>query len=320
MEQTTNKILVTKDNSGPDPYGYEKVYSRAVQLDPSLSALVEQIRAIKPPRPGEVRTLLPKVKAGDDAARTRVIEMYTRNVLRIALSYAEQYGFPISDAFQDGLVELIQSVDDFDPSDIDKLQGFHSFDIRRRFLNRCINDLCSNRFSTYVLRQALDTVRAVCKREGRTILTEESRHDELLSALCQELQISGETVEDILSHAFFENSLDKLSEKCYTMEGETGITPYSISPDSVFKQVSSSCLRDSLDRSIQSIKKFPPRYKELLYLKFGLNDGTPKTLEEIASARHRTSSSVGLMFSKAIKRLRYSSKTAHLRDFLADTS
>ena len=317
MEQFIDKNLASRDN-GFDRYGYEKVYSRAVQMDPSLSGLVKHIRATRPPRPGEVQALMLKAKAGDDAARTRIIEMYTRNVLRIALSYAERFGFPISDAFQDGLVELIQSVDDFDPANIDKLQGFHSFAIHQRFLRRCINDLCSNRFSASIQCRALNTVRAVCEREARTGLTEEEHHAELCSALCQELQITSEKAEDILSHHLFEDSLDELSEKCYIIEEESGTTPYSISPDSVFKQVSNSCLRDSLDRSIQSIKKFPPRYKELVYLKFGLNDGTPKTLEEIASARHRTRSSVGLTLNKAINRLRLSSKTAHLRDFLAD--
>lgn len=317
MEQLTDKNLASRDN-GFDRYGYEKVYSRAVQMDPSLSGLVKHIRATSPPRPGEVQTLMLKAKAGDDASRTRIIEMYTRNVLRIALSYAERFGFPISDAFQDGLVELIQSIDDFDPANIDKLQDFHSFAIHKRFLRRCINDLCSNRFSASVQCRALNTVRAVCEREAHTGLTEEERHAELCSALCQELQIASEKAEDILSHYLFEDSLDELSEKCYKMEEETGTAPYFVSPEVMFKPVSDSCLRASLDRSINSVKKLSSRYKELIYLRFGLNDDTPKTFREIASARHCSGSNIGMIVNNAIKRLRHSSKMAHLRDFLAE--
>lgn len=86
----------------------------------------------------------------------------------------------------------------------------------------------------------------------------------------------------------------------------------------MFKPVSDSCLRASLDRSINSVKKLSSRYKELIYLRFGLNDDTPKTFREIASARHCSGSNIGMIVNNAIKRLRHSSKMAHLRDFLAE--
>lgn len=317
MEQTSSKAPVIRGSEAVR-YGYEKVYSSVLQLDPSLSFLIDYVRETRPPKRGEFQHLLPKARAGDTAARSRIIEMYTRDILCLSLSHSEQYGFPISDVFQSGFVLLIETIDRFDPARLDEFHGFSSFFISRKLLYTCIQGLCSSRFPAKTFLNALNTVQDICTREGFVSLSADERRADFVSGLCRKLEISEELAEDLLHTLLQEDSLDEMFEESRKVEEDTGATPYPVSPEVVFKPVSDRCLRDSLDRSIQSVKKFPPRYKELLYIKFGLNDGTPRTLEEIAAARHRTRSSIGQLYTKAINRLRLSSKTAHLRDFLVD--
>lgn len=317
MEQTSSKAPVIRGSEAVR-YGYEKVYSSVLQLDPSLSFLIDYVRETRPPKRGEFQHLLPKARAGDTAARSRIIEMYTRDILCLSLSHSEQYGFPISDVFQSGFVLLIEAIDRFDPARLNEFHGFSSFLISRKLLYTCIQDLCSSRFPAKTLLTTLNAVQDICTREGFISLSADEFRTDLVAGLCRKLKISEELAEDLLHTLLQEDSLDEMFEESRKVEEDTGATPYPVSPEVVFKPVSDRCLRDSLDRSIQSVKKFPPRYKELLYIKFGLNDGTPRTLEEIAAARHRTRSSIGQLYTKAINRLRLSSKTAHLRDFLVD--
>lgn len=317
MEQTSSKAPVIRGSEAVR-YGYERVYSSVLQLDPSLSFLIDYVRETRPPKRGEFQHLLPKARAGDTAARSRIIEMYTRDILRLSLSHSEQYGFPISDVFQSGFVLLIEAIDRFDPARLNEFHGFSSFLISRKLLYTCIQDLCSSRFPAKTLLTTLNAVQDICTREGFISLSADEFRTDLVAGLCRKLKISEELAEDLLHTLLQEDSLDEMFEESRRVEEDTGATPYPVSPEVVFKPVSDRCLRDSLDRSIQSVKKFPPRYKELLYIKFGLNDGTPRTLEEIAAARHRTRSSIGQLYTKAINRLRLSSKTAHLRDFLVD--
>lgn len=317
MEQTSSKAPVIRGSEAVR-YGYEKVYSSILQLDPSLSFLIDYVRETRPPKRGEFQHLLPKARAGDTAARSRIIEMYTRDILCLSLSHSEQYGFPISDVFQSGFVLLIEAIDRFDPARLNEFHGFSSFLISRKLLYTCIQDLCSSRFPAKTLLTTLNAVQDICTREGFISLSADEFRTDLVAGLCRKLKISEERAEVLLHALLQEDSLDEMFEESRKVEEDTGATPYPVSPEVVFKPVSDRCLRDSLDRSIQSVKKFPPRYKELLYIKFGLNDGTPRTLEEIAAARHRTRSSIGQLYTKAINRLRISSKTAHLRDFLVD--
>lgn len=66
MEQTSSKAPVIRGSEAVR-YGYEKVYSSVLQLDPSLSFLIDYVRETRPPKRGEFQHLLPKARAGDTA-------------------------------------------------------------------------------------------------------------------------------------------------------------------------------------------------------------------------------------------------------------
>lgn len=319
MEQISNKAPAIRGSEAVR-YGYEKVYSSVLQLDPSLSFLIDYVRETCPPKRGEFQHLLPKARAGDTAARSRIIEMYTRDILCLSLSHSEQYGFPISDVFQSGFVLLIEAIDRFDPARLNEFHGFSSFLISRKLLYTCIQDLCSSRFPAKTLLTTLNAVQDICTREGFISLSADEFRTDLVAGLCRKLKISEERAEVLLHALLQEDSLDEMFEECRRVEEGTGATPYPVSPEVVFKPVSDRCLRDSLDRSISSVKKLSPRYKEILYCRFGLNAEEPKSTEELAAEAHCSRSRMGQIVVAALLKLRVSSKTKHLHDFLVDAS
>lgn len=69
----------------PKPSTYDQVYKEIVALDPSLKQLIMDIRSIEPPRRGEITRLQAQIADGNQYARTRMIEMYMRVALKVAL-------------------------------------------------------------------------------------------------------------------------------------------------------------------------------------------------------------------------------------------
>lgn len=82
------------DNSDYDDYAqidYEETFQRVIEVEPNLEPLIEEIRNTKPPQRGEVGQLKYQVKEGNEHARQRMIEMYMRIAVRIALQRSMDY-------------------------------------------------------------------------------------------------------------------------------------------------------------------------------------------------------------------------------------
>lgn len=77
---------------------YEAIYSRIIELNPSLKPFVDYVRSVIPPQRKEIRKLKYQFAEGNMFARTRMIEMHLRLALRISLQRAETYDMDIEDA------------------------------------------------------------------------------------------------------------------------------------------------------------------------------------------------------------------------------
>lgn len=87
---------------------YEEIYRRCIELCPDMKPLIEKIRLIPPPQYREREILFQKVKFGDRNAKNRLIEMYLRNALRIALEAAEVSSLPLNDIFSETMIGLME--------------------------------------------------------------------------------------------------------------------------------------------------------------------------------------------------------------------
>ena len=73
---------------------YEQIYQRCIEICPDMKPLIGKIRLIPPPKYRERDILLQKIKSGDRTAKNRLVEMYLRNALRIALEAADISSLP----------------------------------------------------------------------------------------------------------------------------------------------------------------------------------------------------------------------------------
>lgn len=89
---------------------YEQVYKRCIELFPDMRPIIDKIRKIQPPQTRECKILLEKLFAGDKAAAKRLVEMYLRNALRIALEVAEEFSMPLDEIFSETVVGLTEAL------------------------------------------------------------------------------------------------------------------------------------------------------------------------------------------------------------------
>ena len=94
---------------------YEAVFNRVIELDSDLKDFINAVRAVVPPQAREMDKLKYQVQEGNLYARERVIQMYLRFAVRIALQRAEIYDCEISDTLQEALIGLVTVVDKYDP-------------------------------------------------------------------------------------------------------------------------------------------------------------------------------------------------------------
>ena len=117
-EAPTKRTVLDLDDDDFDDYAqgdYEEVYSRIVEMDESLKEFVDDVRNIVPPQWRELSVLKYQVQEGNQHARNRMIEMYLRLALKIALQRAESYDMEIQDAVGEACLGLINAVDKYDP-------------------------------------------------------------------------------------------------------------------------------------------------------------------------------------------------------------
>ena len=94
---------------------YDAVYTRIIELSPSLESFVSYVKSVIPPQRGEIGQLKYQIVDGNAYARERMIEMHLRIALRVALQRAETYDMDIEDAVGYACIGLVTAVDKYDP-------------------------------------------------------------------------------------------------------------------------------------------------------------------------------------------------------------
>lgn len=90
--------MVAADNDEYDDFAqsdYEAVYTKIIELSPSLEPFVNDVRNIIPPQRQEINQLKYQIVDGNDYARSRMIEMHLRIALKLALQRAEAFDMDI---------------------------------------------------------------------------------------------------------------------------------------------------------------------------------------------------------------------------------
>jgi len=243
-----------------------------------------------------------QVRAGQDAART-----FVRSNLRLVVSIAKKYqasGLPLLDLIQEGNFGLIQAVERFDPRRGFKFSTYATWWIRQTISRGIANTSRSIRLPVHAGDQLLAIRMATAAFEvsqGRP-----PKPDEVAAAVAMPCR----KVEELLPYL---GEPVSLSERLIDGETELGEIVEDLTTAPPDQAVFAAMLPTHVAQLLSSLE---PREQEVLCLRYGLDRGRPRTLEEVGEHFGLTREGVRQIELKAITKLRRSSSARNARDLL----
>jgi RNA polymerase primary sigma factor len=239
------------------------------ESDTGLNRYVREIGRIPLLTPQQEIDLAGKIKKGDAAARERMINSNLRLVVTIAHDYAN-LGLPLLDLISEGNIGLTKAVERFDPAKGAKLSTYAAWWIKQSIKRALANQSKTIRIPVH-LNDKLAKVRRVSLQ-----MSDELGREPTDDELAEEIGITSEKVARLRSVGIRPASLnapigdDDSTEFAETVGDEEAQTPFELLRDKNLLHEMDGLL-DVLDA----------REKKIISQRFGLDGGTPKTLEDV---------------------------------------
>ena len=281
-------------NDLPEGIGTEdpvRMYLKEIGMVPLLSA-DEEMR-------------LARLKAeGDEAAKKRLIEANLRLVVSIAKRYTGR-GMSFLDLVQEGNLGLIKGVEKFDYTKGYKLSTYATWWIRQSVTRALADQARTIRVPVHMV----ETINKMSKMQRK--LTLELGYEPSVSELSEALDIPESKVMEIMQIAREPASLETpIGEEDDSNLGDFVADTNTVTPETNVENV---MLREEIDTLLGDLKE---RERQVIILRFGLEDGHPRTLEEVGKEFDVTRERIRQIESKALRKLRNPVRSKRIRDFL----
>ena len=275
-----------------------------LNIDDHVRIYLKEIGKVDLLSPDEEIELAERMAKGDEVAKLRLAEANLRLVVSIAKRYVGR-GMLFLDLIQEGNLGLIKAVEKFDHTKGYKFSTYATWWIRQAITRAIADQARTIRIPVHMV----ETINKVI-RVSRQLL-QELGHDPSPEEIAEEMQIPLARVRDIL----------KIAQEPVSLETPIGEEEDSHLGDFIpaedaqepAEAASFALLREQL---VDVLGTLTPREEKVLKLRFGIEDGRTRTLEEVGREFNVTRERIRQIEAKALRKLRHPSRSKMLKDFL----
>lgn len=250
------------------------------------------------------KELAQRMQEGDIEARDHLCEANLRLVVSIAKRYVGR-GMSFLDLIQEGNLGLLKAVEKFDYTKGFKFSTYATWWIRQAITRAIADQARTIRIPVHMVETINKLVRA-----QRTLLQELGREPEV-EELAKVLEIKEDKVREIMKISQEPVSLEKpIGEEEDSHLGDFIPDDDAPSPE---HQTAFSLLKEQLGEVLSTLT---PREEKVLRLRFGLDDGRTRTLEEVGKEFDVTRERIRQIEAKALRKLRHPNRSKHLRGYM----
>ncbi len=276
----------------------------SISVDDPVRMYLKEIGKVSLLTAEQEKELAQAMREGDEEARDHLCEANLRLVVSIAKRYAGR-GMTFLDLIQEGNLGLLKAVEKFDHTKGFKFSTYATWWIRQS-ITRAIAD------QARTIRIPVHMVETINKliRTQRQLLQKFGREPEI-EEIAEEMQVSVDKVREIMRISQEPVSLEKpIGEEEDSHLGDFIPDEDAPSPES---QAAYILLKEQL---LEVLATLTPREEKVLRLRFGLDDGRTRTLEEVGREFDVTRERIRQIEAKALRKLRHPSRSKRLKGYI----
>lgn len=301
IEEIDPEELASEDISEVDP----KIAAvEGITVDDPVRMYLKEIGRIPLLSHEQELELATRMAEGDEDAKHRLAEANLRLVVSVAKRYVGR-GMQFLDLIQEGNLGLIKAVDKFDYRKGFKFSTYSTWWIRQAITRAIADQARTIRIPVHMVETINKLVRV--NRQLLQELGREPRHEEI----AKQMGITEDKVREIIKIAQDPVSLETpIGEEEDSHLGDFIPDDDAPAPDNMATQ---AMLKRQLNEVLSTLT---PREEKVLRLRFGLDDGRTRTLEDVGKEFNVTRERIRQIEAKALRKLRHPSRSRRLKDYL----